>query len=222
MPTLTALTPHPRRAGRYSVSVDGVVLTFDGTHGAAATALVDAALVQALGLKVGAELSADALRSLADGARQVKAMDRALGMLGRRAHSRRELERGLAQKGSPKAAIDTVLTQLSHRGLVDDRAYAESFARSRLVGRGQSRRRVAAELAKRGVARDAVEAALVTIAESEGVDELVQARRAAGKKVRGMSGLGPEVLRRRLVGFLIRQGFGGGVVRQITDELARR
>lgn len=235
MPTLTALTPHPRRAGRYTVSIDGAALTLgvggerngEGErplrHGrpsdAPRPALVDAALVHDLALKPGMELPDDTLRSLTAGALQVEAMDRALGMLGRRAHSRRELERGLSQKGSPKTAIDAVVTQLVNTGLLDDPSFAAAFARSRLVGRGQSSRRVAAELAKRGVARSDVDGALGRVAADEGVDEVEQARRAAQKKMRGLSNLEAAVVRRRLQAYLMRQGFGGDVVRRVTAEL---
>ena len=235
MPTLTALTAHSRRAGRYTVSIDGVALALGagGEHNgeperqprrgrpstAPRPALVDVALVHDLALKVGMELPDDTLRSLVDGALQVEAMDRALGMLARRAHSRRELERGLSQKGSPRSAIDAVVTRLGNTGHLDDQSFAEAFARSRLVGRGQSRRRVAAELAKRGVARSDVDRALRRVAAEEGVDDMEQARRAAQKKLRGLAKLAPEVARRRLLAYLMRQGFDGDVVRRATAEL---
>ncbi|MBI1808767.1 MAG: regulatory protein RecX [Gemmatimonadetes bacterium] len=269
MPRITALTAHPRRAGRYTLSVDGAVLEFGGNSTAedaedaedrhiAGTAprfshrrspkrlplpssassassavdsqfkspakplLLDAALIHALSLKVGLELTADLIRSIEAGANVVAAMDQALSMLARRAHSRRELERGLSQKGLPKPAIDAVVTRLVERALLDDRAYAESFARSRLIGRGQSRRRVAAELAKRGVARADADEALARVAAEDGVDELDQARRAAQKKMRGLRSLEPDVARRRLMGYLLRQGFGGEAVRRVTAELLPR
>jgi len=219
MPRITAITAHPRKPGRYSVAVDGKVLTLvDGET----TALVDAALLHTHRAKQGAELSDGSRDALIEGALTLQAMDRAVGMLGRRAYARRELERALSQKGTPRPQIDAVVTRLVESGLVDDRAFAENFARARLAGRGQSRRRVSAELSKRGVSRADADAALARIVEDEGIDELAQARKAGEKKSRALAKLEPDVARRRLTGYLVRQGFGGEVVRKVTAELLGR
>ena len=51
-------------------------------------------------------------------------------------------------------------------GLLDDARYALSFARSRLLDRKLSKRRVLAELSRRGVARDLADAAVAQVMES--------------------------------------------------------
>ena len=239
MPKLPALSPHPRRAGRYAVLVDGVPLPSNSPPPRRAPsprppgrpghpdlgpppALLDAAAIHTLGLKLGADLSEPTLAAIARAAELVDATDRALALIALRSHSSREVARKLAQKGIAKPAIDAAVTRLVDTGLLDDRAFTESFVRSRLVGRGQSRRKVAAELAKRGIPRAEADHALSAVAESEEVSELDQARKAAGKKVRSLAKLEYDVARRRLAGYLMRQGFGGDVVRQVTAELVVR
>jgi regulatory protein len=82
-------------------------------------------------------------------------------------------------------------------------------------------RRVAAELARRGVARATVDAVMREL-EDEGVaDEPAAIEAVAARKLRTMQGLEPEVVKRRLYGFLARRGFSGGAIRTVLDQLPR-
>ena len=63
----------------------------------------------------------------------------------------RELERWLGNRDYAAGEIAATVEHLSARGLLNDAEYARSFVRSRLVARGQSRRRIQGELARRGI-----------------------------------------------------------------------
>ncbi|MGH6947478.1 MAG: RecX family transcriptional regulator, partial [Kiloniellales bacterium] len=68
-------------------------------------------------------------------------------------------------------AVDALVARLVAEGLIDDRAYAESKARG-LSRRGASARRIAAQLAAKGVAGEDRALALAGIAAQPGEPEL--------------------------------------------------
>jgi regulatory protein len=91
------------------------------------------------------------------------------------------------------------------------------------MGPGQSRRRIAHELARRGVARDLGDQAIAEVFENEGVDESVNIERVARKKMKTLTRLDAVTQRRRLYAFLARRGYdveaiSGIVGRLIGDE----
>lgn len=149
----------------------------------------------------------------------LSAYSAALDALARRARSITELSRWLRDHGYPPGEIDDAITRLTAAGLLDDASFARSFVRSRLVDRKLSRRRVQAELARRGVARALVDAALTDVMADEEIDEEETVRLLAERKYRSMSQLDPQVARRRLMAFLSRRGHGGDVVRRVVGRL---
>jgi len=84
-------------------------------------------------------------------------MQYALRLLGRRMHTRAELERKLLARAAPEE-VRSVLARLEEWGYLDDRAFAEAFVRSRRGRWGELR--IAAELRRRGVDERIVREAL--------------------------------------------------------------
>lgn len=74
----------------------------------------------------------------------------ALRLLTRREHSRRELFNKLTARGFAARPVDAVLEQLSEQGWLDDRRFAESYARQR-IQKGYGPMRVAYELRQAGI-----------------------------------------------------------------------
>ncbi len=85
---------------------------------------------------------------------------KALELLGARPHFRAELRAKLAARGYLEPEVEAVLGRLDAEGLLDDRANARSFVRSLLERRPLGRRRLAAELARRGVDEEVAAEAL--------------------------------------------------------------
>jgi regulatory protein len=159
-----------------------------------------------------------------------RAKDAALGLIARRAHARRELRDKLYRKEFPGRVIDRVLEHLERVGLVDDRAFAESYVRDRVRLKPRGRRALRAELAKKGV-REEADRAIEAVFEDQEVDDRVLARTAAeGWLARQRpkildaldegfrSDAGRKALRRYL-GWMGRRGFGAGIARGVLDEL---
>jgi regulatory protein len=150
------------------------------------------------------------------------ARDRALKMLERRPYPRAELERALKRKGVVPEVVQDVVTRLVEAGLVNDATFARTLARSHLVGRGSSVRRVQLELAKRGVGRHVADDALAEVRADEGLEsEEASVERAARKKLKGLAGLDPLTRARRLTGYLARRGFPGDLIREVLRRIDR-
>jgi regulatory protein len=84
-----------------------------------------------------------------------------------------------------------------------------------------SRRRIAAELAKRGVERAIADVAIAEVMDDEAIDERAMVIAAAQKKLRSLAKLEPDVQRRRLYGFLARKGYPADLVRDAVAKLTR-
>jgi regulatory protein len=132
------------------------------------------------------------------------AYHRALGLLVRREHSRRELERKLAAKGEEPAAAAEAVAELSRQGYQDDARFAEMLVRSRVHG-GHGPVRVRAELAQHGIPRDTGEAAIAEVLEALGLDWPDLARDLVQRRFpRGCPDL---ATRRKAADLLARRGF---------------
>jgi regulatory protein len=207
MPVITAIVPAPRPAGRFSVLVDGrevAVLTLEA--------------IERLRLVVGRPIEGLEEQVALETAR-LHAYDRALNMLAFRARSSSELARALQRKGEERAHIDWALERLREQGLLDDAAFARSFARSKVVDGKQSRRRVQQDLARMGVSRSLSDEAIDTVFEEEAVDQRAIVEEAARKKLRSLAGLEPAVQRRRLYGFLARRGYDLDDIRSVLSGI---
>lgn len=147
--------------------------------------------------------------------------NKALEVLARGPKATKDLGRWLAQREHLPDDISAALSRLTERGLLNDSAYAVMFTRSRLTTHHMSRRRIAAELAKRGVERAVADAAIAEVMEDEAVDEREMVRAAAVKKLKSLAKCDPDVKRRRLYGFLARKGYPGDLVRDAVSALLR-
>lgn len=207
MSVISAIVPVARPAGRFSVLVEGrevAVLSLDAIE----------RLRLAVGRSVAGLEDAIALESS-----RLHVYDRALNMLAFRARSSSELARSLVRKGEERPHVDWAIGRLLEQGLLDDEAFARSFARTKVVGGGQSRRRVQQDLARRGVSRSVSDEAIDTVFEEEAVDQRSIVEEAARKKLRSLAGLDPAVQRRRLYGFLARRGYEIDDIRAALDAI---
>jgi len=207
MPSITAITPTPRHPGRFEVLVDGRSF---------ATLSLDA--IERLRLVVGGSVAGLEER-IEHEAAALRTYDRALNMLAFRGRASRELGRSLERKGEPRELVTRAIERLTEQGLLDDAAFAESFARAKVLGAKQSRRRVQQDLARKGVAREVSDAAITAVFEDEQVDQRQIVEEAARKKLASLRKLDPVVRRRRLYAFLARRGYDSDDIRAAMDSV---
>jgi regulatory protein len=147
------------------------------------------------------------------------AYTKALDALSRRSLSSRDLERWLKEREFEATEIADVIERLTSSGLLNDERYAHSFARSRLMNRGMSKRRVGMELSRHGISRELANEVIAQVTDEEGIDEESSVDAAAQKKWKSLSKLEPAVAERRLFGFLARKGFDSNNVRNAVRRL---
>lgn len=149
------------------------------------------------------------------------AYNRAIECLARAPRSTKDLTRWLLEREYTPDDVAAAIEKLTARGLLNDAQFAVLFARSRMLHRGMSRLRIQLELAKRGIARGLVDAAIAEVMTDESFDERAMVESAATKKFRSLAKLDREVQRRRLYGFLARKGYPGTLVRETVERLTR-
>jgi len=206
--TITALRENPRKPGRYAVLVDGK-----------SVAIVNAAYLHDTGLAVGKVIDEAGGDRLLLAARKLEAFDRAAAALGRRARRAHELERWLLQRGFDRADVTDAVQRLTEIGAIDDSQFARAFARSRALGKGMSKRRLAQELSRRGVDSRMADAAIADVLEEESVDERALLEAAARKKLAVLRGQEPDAVRKRLYGYLARRGYASSDIAAVLRTL---
>ena len=138
-----------------------------------------------------------------------------LRLLTGRPRTRTELADAMRRHGIPDEAATAVLARLADVGLIDDAAFARAWVESRHHSRGLARRALSAELKRRGVDGQDIEAAVSAL---DPADELATARQLVDKAMRASRGKPVPVRMRRLVGLLARKGYPAPVAYRIVRE----
>ena len=171
MPTVTRL--RELGAARVAVELDGRPWR-----------TLPAGVVVRAGVLTGRKLDRPALREVRRELRRAEALDVALGALARRDLSSSELLERLRRRGVPARAAAEALGGLERSGVVDEVRLAERRAGA-LAGRGQGDEAIRGDLARRGLAPDVIEEALVALTpEAERAREAVAVRGATPSTAR--------------------------------------
>ena len=139
-------------------------------------------------------------------------IQRALGLLTRREHSRRELARKLTSKGVEPDQARTVVDTLTASGWQDDARFAELLVRSR-ASAGHGPVRIRAELGTHALDGEIIAAAMETFDGdwAENARDIVRRRHPAAQ-------LGERVVQRKATDFLLRRGFTMEQIRRAMDS----
>jgi regulatory protein len=140
--------------------------------------------------------------------RELTPVQRALALLVRREHSRKELARKLAERGIERDAALAAVDRLAGDGWQSDARFAEMLVRSR-VAQGQGPVRIRAELGTHGLGQEMIERALAGF---EG-DWALAARDLAQRRFGTGLASADTAQRRKAADFLYRRGFDGEAVR---------
>jgi len=171
----------------------------------------------AAGLVTGAELSDEEIGRLDSIDQYLRGRDKAMRMLALRGRSRREIDdalRALQVKDTIRAGI---VRELEESGLVDDARFAREFVSVRKEARRMGPHRLRHDMAKLGLARPVVDAALAAFDAGE---QEAMARALVEKQL----GSAPptEKTLRRVIAMLRRKGYDYAVVNRVAYDLSRR
>ena len=163
------------------------------------------------GLLAGDELDKPTLDRLKEAAGVSNVKATAADLIGKRAMSRRDLERKLQEKGASEAEARYAAEWLEAIGAINDADYAALLVRH-CAQLGYGPARIRDKLYEKGVPRELWEDALDTLPDqSEDVDRFLRSR------LRG--GLPDEKEKKRLTDALLRRGFSWGDVRAAWNRL---
>ena len=137
-------------------------------------------------------------------------VQRALGLLVRREHSRRELTRKLTSRGVEADEAAAAVERLAGDGWQDDTRFAASLVRSRAAS-GYGPLYIRAELGTHGLGSEAVAAALETF---EG--DWTEVARDLVRRRYGEAGPADLAQRRKAADLLARRGFDGDSIHRAT------
>lgn len=139
---------------------------------------------------------------------------RALGLLTRREHSRKELTRKLTSRGLDREEVVAAVDRLADAGWQNDHRFAESLIRSR-AGNGYGPVHIRAELNMHGLDSEAIAQALAAY---EG-NWLENARNLLRRRF-GEGFASDPALRRKAADLLMRRGFDGDTARNANRSCA--
>jgi len=150
-------------------------------------------------------------------AEKKRALSRAYRLLAIRARSGEEMRLALRRAGVEDAVIEEAIAHLESQSLIDDRAFAADWARSRMQSRPRGKRLIEHELRAKGIPDE--DAATAT----SGIDDEATALTMATRRAELMGGLDRQTFIRRLANYLLTRGFSRETVsRTVSAVLAGR
>ncbi len=176
----------------------------------------DAATAPVFAIASGDEIDpADAPRPLDE--QRADAERVSMRALGRKGVSESEMRQLLTKQDLDTEVVEHEVARLVRVGLLDDVALATDLVDRLHERKGLGRQGVVGELRRRGIDQAAIDAALEASAD-DADDEFIRANELAEKRARQLRGLDRATAERRLSGFLMRKGYGAGVVRVAVER----
>ena len=142
----------PRRGRRTALFLDGELAV-----------TLDAETLLAHGWKIGREITDEELHEMIERSESRRAGEKALYLLEHRNHSKKELADKIARTPSRSAAQEAA-EHMEELGLVNDEAFARSYASELFCRKGFAAMRVRQELLRKGIAREVAEAVIDELA----------------------------------------------------------
>lgn len=199
---VTGIQSQKRQRGRLNIFLDGRYALSLGVD-----------VVADVGLKEGDRLSDSQVEELVRADQEQRCYAVALGFLGYRARSRREVRDRLVRHGFGEEIIGRILDKLEGQGLLNDEAFARYWLENRESFNPRGQKMLKRELIQKGIAAETVTEVV------SAVDEGASALRAAQKRIRNWPTMDYREFERRLGGYLGRRGFGYEVIKSTVRQL---
>lgn len=147
-----------------------------------------------------------------------KARNILLNRLSRGPRSKQQLRELLVAREIPEEIRELLLERFEDVGLIDDKKFAEIFARDRRNSRGLAIRSVAQKLREVGVSQEDAQQALEQF---EDGSDLELATELLQRRWNSLRVLDWETRRRRVFGYLGRRGFGSSTIAAALQSVER-
>jgi regulatory protein len=216
MTPLDEIPPQTVRAGRVTAlrptkrDPDRIAVDLDGSFAFA----LPATIVADERIDVGDTLDSDRVSALLAAEQASRATEAALVFLSYRPRSEKEVRDRLRRGGFEQDAIEHAIARLHEWRYLDDADFARRWVENRSTHRPRGRRLLQQELRHKGIdgeiARDAIDDA--------DLDEIGAAEALARRRLPAYAGDELAAIRRRLVAYLARRGYGYDVIRIALDR----
>lgn len=149
--------------------------------------------------------------------RETTPAQRAVALLVRREHSRKELALKLRARGIDPEEADAAVEKVANAGWQDDTRFACSIARTRATA-GYGPLYIRAELASHGLDEGLITHALLSLDEAGEVDWADVARAQVRRRFGDQARLSIP-MQHKAAGYLMRRGFGSDIIRMAIRSL---
>lgn len=165
------------------------------------------------------EISDEQIQELLEQEEIRKLKNSALYYLGRRAHSKKELETKLLKKDFKKHLINIGLTRLQELNYVDDQKFAELYFEEKLFKKKKGINKIIAELYQKGVSRE-----IINDVANMYIDDdihLENALKLAEKKITSLQRKNLEIhtLKAKLYAHLQMKGFQSDIIHNVLNQV---
>jgi regulatory protein len=202
---ITGIEPQQKAENRFNIYLDGA-FAFG----------LDGDVVIRHHLHAGDEIAESVVDDVLLSEERSRAKKKALALLSRSARSVGEIRRRLLDADFSERTVERVLRDFVRVGLLNDKAFALSFAQSRLVQRVVGKRLLVQELMRKGIDEEAADAA---VNEAYGpVSETEMAKRLVDKKKNRLPAKDRRKMKQKLSDMLYRRGFGWDVISCVVQE----
>jgi regulatory protein len=164
-------------------------------------------LIALHGVRAGRDIDAAEMAELRDLDERQQAVEASLKLLSQSPRSEKDLRERLRRRGLGRPAVDAALARMRELGYLDDARFAKSYVELRQMLTPRSRRYLAFELGRRGVARDLAAPALDEVSDEDA------AYAAAQRRLSSLRAADHATFQKRLGAFLAGRGFGYGIAR---------
>jgi len=170
------------------------------------------------GLRKSDEISDELLNNLLEQEKKLNLKLKALSLLGRRAHSKRELFNKLRRHSSDTKLIEECLSDLEQKGLIDDKIFATLYIQDKIRWKKWGRPKIKVELFKRGITKEIINEVIENFFDSnlekEKILELVR------KKLNQFKGIiaDKKIIYQKLMYYLVSKGYDIELVIEILKK----
>lgn len=175
---------------------------------------IPASLYRERPLQPDTDLDLEAYEAWLDERAYPHALNRAVEYLAARPRTEHEMETRLRQCGYTDKVIARVMARLAHEGFLNDAQFADLWTQARQE-RALGKRRIAQELARKGVSREHVDAALSQIDEEEQQRQATELCRRLLERTRGKD---ERDVRRKVLAALVRRGYDWDTAKRALDR----
>lgn len=205
---ITRIEPQQKAENRFNVYLDG----------AFAFGLEGEVLIRHH-LHEGDEIAESMIDDVLLSEERSRAKKKALALLSHSARSAGEIRRRLLEAGFSERTTVRVVDDFIRVGLLDDKAFALSYARSRLLQRAMGKRLLRMELLQKGIDEESAEAAA---AEAYGpASETDLAKQLVEKRKGGLPQDDKRKMKQKLSDMLFRRGFEWDVISAVVQDAMR-